>query len=92
MAAIFTFLDVGSFLPDDVRVLRERDVNLESDFLRLGIQVCQNQFSRLLHVDRQSYHLHLGVWGNEDMETWRHGGMETWRYGGMGEWRYGRTG
>ena len=65
-----TFLDVGSFLPNDVRVLRERDVDLESDSLRLGVQICQNELSGLLDIGWQTHNLHLGVWGNGRMGDW----------------------
>ena len=57
-----TSLDVGSLFPYHVRVLCERDVNLERDSLRLGVKVGQDQFPSLLHIGWQTHHLDLGVW------------------------------
>ena len=44
-----TFLDVAALLSNDMRVLRERNVNLQGDPSSLGIEVGQDQLSSLLY-------------------------------------------
>ena len=62
-----TFLDVGSLLPDDVRVLGEGDVDLERNSRGLGIEVGKNELPGSLDVARQTHHLHLGIWEHGNM-------------------------
>ena len=53
-----------------MRVLRERDVDLESDSLGLGVQVSQDELSGLLDIGWQTHDLYLGIWGNGGLGDW----------------------
>ena len=72
-----TFLDVAALLSNDMRVLRERNVNLQGDPSSLGIEVGQDQLSSLLYSRGVTKDFHLGVyrrgrkWGRREGERER---------------------